>query len=194
MKRLCVFCGSNRGRRAVYERSARQMGKALAARGLGLVYGGGHVGLMGVIAEAALAAGAEVIGVIPRAMVDKELAMEGITQMHIVNTMHERKAMMAELSDGFAALPGATGTADELFEIVTWAQLGLHAKPIGILNVGGYFDPLLAWLNLAVKERFLKPVHRRLLLEAKEPQALLDLMQDYRPRRNVGKWLKESDL
>jgi uncharacterized protein (TIGR00730 family) len=108
--------------------------------------------------------------------------------------MHERKAMMAELSDGFAALPGATGTADELFEIVTWAQLGLHAKPIGILNVGGYFDPLLAWLNLAVKERFLKPVHRRLLLEAKEPQALLDLMQNYRPRRNVGKWLKESDL
>jgi hypothetical protein len=170
------------------------MGKALAARGLGLVYGGGHVGLMGVIADAVLAAGAEVIGVIPRAMVDKELAMEGITQMHIVNTMHERKAMMAELSDGFAALPGATGTADELFEILTWAQLGLHAKPIGILNVGGYFDPLLAWLNLAVKERFLKPVHRRLLLEAKEPQALLDLMQNYRPRRNVGKWLKESDL
>jgi len=170
------------------------MGKALAARGLGLVYGGGHVGLMGVIAEAALAAGAEVIGVIPRAMVDKELAMAGITHLHIVNTMHERKAMMAELSDGFAALPGATGTADELFEILTWAQLGLHAKPIGILNVGGYFDPLLTWLNSAVKERFLKPVHRRLLLEAKEPLALLDLMQNYRPRRNVGKWLKESDL
>src|SRR5260370_40587801 len=142
-KRRRVFCGSDRGRSAVYERSARQMGKALAARGLGLVYGGGHVGLMGVIAEAALAAGAEVIGVIPRAMGDKELAMAGITHLHIVNTMHERKAMIAEMSDGFAALPGATGTADELFEILTWAQLGLHAKPIGILNVGGSFDPLL---------------------------------------------------
>ena len=194
MKRVCVFCGSNRGRQSVYAKSARHMGKTLAARGMGLVYGGGHVGLMGVIADAALAAGANVIGVIPRAMVDKELAMEGLTEMHIVDTMHQRKALMAELSDGFVALPGATGTADELFEILTWAQLGLHGKPIGLLNVGGYFDPLLTWLNQAVKEGFLKPVHRRLLLEGKEVEKLLDLLQSYRPRRNVGKWISRRDV
>jgi uncharacterized protein (TIGR00730 family) len=194
MKRVCVFCGSNRGRRSIFQKSARQMGKALAARRMGLVYGGGHVGLMGVIADAALAAGAEVIGVIPRAMVDKELAMEGLTEMHIVDTMHQRKALMAELSDGFAALPGATGTADELFEILTWAQLGLHSKPIGLLNVGGYFDPLLTWLNQAVKEGFLKPVHRRLLLEGKEVAKLLDLLQNYRPKKAVGKWISKRDV
>ena len=194
MKRVCVFCGSNRGRQSIYAKSARHMGKTLAARGMGLVYGGGHVGLMGVIADAALAAGANVIGVIPRAMVDKELAMEGLTEMHIVDTMHQRKALMAELSDGFVALPGATGTADELFEILTWAQLGLHGKPIGLLNVGGYFDPLLTWLNQAVKEGFLKPVHRRLLLEGKEVEKLLDLLQSYRPRRNVGKWISRRDV
>ena len=194
MKRICVFCGSNRGRRNVFPKSARQMGQALAARGLGLVYGGGHVGLMGVIADAALAAGAEVIGVIPRAMVDKELAMKGLTEMHVVDTMHQRKALMTELSDGFVALPGATGTADELFEILTWAQLGLHRKPIALLNVDGYFDPLLTWLNQAVKEGFLKPLHRRLLLEGKEVETLLDWLQNYRPRRNVGKWISKRDV
>jgi uncharacterized protein (TIGR00730 family) len=194
MRRVCVFCGSSAGNRPGYADAARQVGAALVRRGLGLVYGGGHIGLMGVVADAVLRAGGEAIGVIPQALVERELAQGGLTRLEVVDTMHQRKSMMADLSDAFVALPGGFGTADELFEILTWAQLGLHAKPIGILNAGGYFDPLLAWLNLAVKERFLKPVHRRLLLEAKEPQTLLDLMQNYRPRRNVGKWLKESDL
>jgi hypothetical protein len=170
------------------------MGETLAARGIGLVYGGGHVGLMGVIADAVLHAGGEVIGVIPRAMVDKELAMDGLTQMHVVDTMHQRKALMAELSDGFAALPGASGTADEFFEIMTWAQLGLHTKPIGMLNVSGYFDLLLRWLDRTVAEGFLKARHRRLVLEAPEPDELLDLLQCYKPRKNVGKWISERDL
>lgn len=194
MKRLCVFCGSNRGRRALYANAARLMGKALGERGIGLVYGGGHVGLMGVIADAALAAGAEVIGVIPRAMVDKELAHAGLTAMHVVDTMHQRKALMAELSDAFAALPGASGTADEMFEVMTWAQLGLHAKPIGILNVGNYFSRLLGWLDQAVKEGFLKASHRQLLLESPRPEELLDLLHNYKPKKNVGKWINERDL
>src|SRR5438270_8789534 len=188
MKRLCVFCGSSSGRPSLYGEAARELGRALAARGLGLVYGAGHVGLMGVIADAALAAGAPVIGVIPRAMVEKELAHAGLTGLHIVDTMHQRKALMAELSDAFAALPGVLGTADELFEILTWAQLGLHSKPIGILNVGGYFDPLLMWLDRAVKEGFLKATHRRLLREASGPEALLDMLQSYQPGQSAGKW------
>jgi uncharacterized protein (TIGR00730 family) len=194
MKRLCVFCGSNKGRRSEYAGATRKMGKALAARGIGLVYGGGHVGLMGVIADAVLEAGGGVIGVIPRAMVDKELAMDGLTQMHVVDTMHQRKALMAELSDGFAALPGASGTADEFFEIMTWAQLGLHTKPIGMLNVSGYFDLLLRWLDQTVAEGFLKARHRQLVLEAPEPDELLDRLQSYKPRKNVGKWINERDL
>jgi uncharacterized protein (TIGR00730 family) len=194
MKRLCIFCGSSKGRRSGYAAAARTMGKVLAKRGIGLVYGGGHIGLMGVIADAVLSAGAEVIGVIPRAMVDKELAMEGLTAMHVVETMHQRKALMAELSDGFAALPGASGTADEFFEIMTWAQLGLHAKPIGILNVDGYFDLLLKWLDRAVEEGFLKATHRQLVLESAEPENLLDRLQNYKPRKNVGKWINERDI
>src|SRR5439155_13810977 len=141
----------------------------MAARGLALVYGGGHVGLMGVLADAILEAGGEVIGVIPQSMVDKELAHTGISKLHIVGTMHERKALMADLADGFAALPGAFGTADELFEILTWAQLGLHAKPIGLLNLAGYFDPLGAWLDQSVREGFLRLAHRQLLIKAREP-------------------------
>ena len=194
LKRVCVYCGSREGSKPAYARAARDLGAALARRGIGLVYGGGRIGLMGVVADAVLAEGGSVTGVIPRALVSKEVAHLDLKDLRVVGSMHERKALMAELSDAFIALPGGFGTLEEFSEVLTWAQLGLHAKPIGILNVGGYFDPLLAWLNLAVKERFLKPVHRRLLLEAKEPQTLLDLMQDYRPRRNVGKWLKESDL
>ena len=194
MKRLCVFCGSNKGRGSEYAIATKKMGKMLAARSIGLVYGGGHVGLMGVIADAVLHAGGEAIGVIPRAMVDKELAMDGLTQMHVVDTMHQRKALMAELSDGFAALPGASGTADEFFEIMTWAQLGLHSKPIGMLNVSGYFDLLLRWLDQTVAEGFLKARHRQLVLEAPEPDELLDRLQGYKPRKNVGKWINDRDL
>src|SRR5207249_1055857 len=193
MQRVCVFCGSSSGSRAVYAEITRRLGKALAARGLGLVYGGGHVGLMGVLADSVLEAGGSVIGVIPQALVDKELAQAGLTELHVVTTMHQRKALMADLADGFAALPGAFGTADELFEILTWAQLGLHAKPIGLLNVAGYFDPLCTWLDHTVREGFLRPVHRQLLLEADEPERLLDLLQRYRPVAEVPKWIDERD-
>src|SRR5271166_5111645 len=164
MRRLCVFCGSSEGDRPVYVDSARLLGELLAAQRLGLVYGGGHIGLMGILADAVLAAGGEVIGVIPQALVDRELAHSCLSEMHVVASMHERKARMADLSDGFLALPGAYGTADELFEILTWAQLGLHARPIGLLDVDGFFDPLLAWLDRAVREGFLREDHRQLLL------------------------------
>jgi uncharacterized protein (TIGR00730 family) len=150
------------------------VGELMVARGLGLVFGGGHIGLMGILADAVLKAGGEAVGVIPQDMIDKELAHSGLTQLHVVTTMHQRKALMADLADGFAALPGGFGTGDELFEILTWAQLGYHAKPIGLLNVAGFFDHLLAWLDHAVGQGFVKPKHRRLLVEAKTPEELLD--------------------
>jgi len=193
MQRLCVFCGSSAGSRPVYAEATRQLGKALAARGVGLVYGGGHIGLMGILADSVLELGGSVIGVIPQALVDKELAQAGLTQLHVVTTMHQRKALMADLADGFMALPGAFGTADELFEILTWAQLGLHAKPIGLLNVAGYFDPLRAWLDHAVREGFLRSAHRGLLLEAEEPKRLLDLLEQCRLVAETPKWIDERD-
>ncbi len=180
MRRVCVFCGSNVGNRELYAASARRLGSVLAARGLGLVFGAGHIGLMGILADAVLAAGGEAVGVIPQSMVDKELAHTGLTRLEVVNTMHERKALMADLSDGFVALPGGFGTGDELFEILTWSQLGLHAKPVGVLNVAGYFDPLLRWLDHAVAEGFIRPQHRGLLLEADDPDHLLDLLHSER--------------
>jgi uncharacterized protein (TIGR00730 family) len=189
MRRLCVFCGSSAGGRAIYADHSRRLGTALAARGLGLVYGGGHIGLMGILADAVLGAGGEVIGVIPRALVDKELAHPGLTELRVVASMHERKALMADLAGGFAALPGGFGTGDEFFEILSWAQLGLHAKPIGLLNLAGYFDPLLAWLDHTVQEGFVKPVHRRLLLVAREPEELLDLLLQHRPGEEAAKWI-----
>jgi uncharacterized protein (TIGR00730 family) len=194
MQRLCVFCGSSVGNRTSYAAGAHQLGELMAARGLGLVYGGGRLGMMGVLADAVLRAGGEAIGVIPKALVDKELAHPGLTALHVVNTMHERKALMAELADGFAALPGAFGTGDELFEILTWAQLGLHSKPVGMLNLAGFFDPLLAWLDRAVEGGFLKAVHRQLLLECSEPERLLDALQSYQPSPEIPKWIDQSDL
>jgi uncharacterized protein (TIGR00730 family) len=172
--RLGVFCGSRTGDNEVYRANARRLGELMAERGYGLVYGGGHIGLMGVLADAILAAGGEAIGVIPQNMIDKELAHSQLTKLHVVDTMHQRKALMADLADGFAALPGGFGTADELFEILTWAQLRYHAKPIGLLNTDGFFDSLLAWLDHAVTDGFIKAKHRRLLVEAKEPAELLD--------------------
>jgi uncharacterized protein (TIGR00730 family) len=174
MNYLCVFCGSSKGGPAIYEETARRFGGALARRGWGLVYGGGHIGLMGVLADAVLQAGKPVIGVIPRSMVERELAQEGLTELHIVETMHQRKALMAERAAAFAALPGGVGTADEFFEIVTWRQLRLHAKPIGLLNVAGFFDPLLAWLDRSVADGFLHAEHRGLLHVADEPERFLD--------------------
>jgi len=175
-RRLCVFCGSKAGDQEIYAAATRHFGEIVARRGLGLVYGGGHIGLMGILADAVLAEGVEAIGVIPKSMMDAELAHTKLTQLHIVDTMHQRKAMMADLADGFAALPGGFGTADELFEILTWAQLRYHAKPVGLLNVAGFFDPLLNWLDRAVEDGFLKLKHRRLLIAAKEPEELLDRM------------------
>src|SRR5437660_1798871 len=151
MKRLCVFCGSAVGNNLVYADTARQLGALLAARGLGLVFGGGHIGLMGVLADAVLAGGGEVDGVIPQALRDKELAHLGLTRLHVVESMHQRKARMADLSDAFAALPGGFGTGDEFFEILTWRQLKIHHKPIGILNTAGYFDAMLSWLDHMVR-------------------------------------------
>ncbi|HEY7315048.1 MAG TPA: TIGR00730 family Rossman fold protein [Gemmataceae bacterium] len=176
MKYLCVFCGSSKGGPVKYAESARRFGEALAARGLGLVYGGGHIGLMGVLADAVLQAGGPVIGVIPRSMVESELAHERLTELHVVETMHQRKALMAERACGFAALPGGFGTADELFEILTWRQLRLHDKPIGLLNVAGFFDPLLAWMDRTVEDGFLRREHRSLIHVADESERLLDLL------------------
>lgn len=174
MSRLCVFCGSTVGNQPIYTDAARRLGQIMVARGMGLVFGAGHIGLMGVLADAVLNEGGEAIGVIPQALVDRELAHTGLTRLHIVKTMHERKALMAELADGFVALPGGFGTGDELFEMLTWAQLGLHTKPIGLLNVAGYFTPLLHWLDNSLREGFVKPEHRKLLQESDEPGALLD--------------------
>ncbi len=193
MRRVCVFCGSNNGARPEYAAAARRFGAALAARGLGLVYGGGHVGLMGVVADAVLAGGGEVTGVIPHALVTKELAHGRLTALHVTETMHQRKARMADLADGFAALPGGFGTADELFEVLTWAQLGLHARPVGLLNVAGFFDPLLVWLDHTVREGFVKPENRRLLVEATEAEALLAGLLAWRPAPPAEKWIAPDD-
>jgi len=176
LQSICVFCGSSAGARAEYAAAARAMGELLAQRGIRLVYGGGNVGLMGVLADAALAAGGKVIGVIPQMLVDRELAHRGISELLIVGSMHERKALMAELSDAFIALPGGMGTFEELCEVLTWAQLGIHAKPVGILNAQGYYDALIQLFDRALSEQFLRPEHRRLLLTAAEPAELLRLL------------------
>src|SRR5262245_25166996 len=174
MRRVGVFCGSEVGSRPGYADAARQLGKALVGRGMGLVFGAGHVGLMGVLADAVLRGGGEAVGVIPQALVDKELAHRGLTELRVVATMHQRKALMADLSDAFAALPGGYGTADEFFEILTWAQLGLHSKPIGLLNTDRFFDPLLAWIDHTIREGFLKPRHRDLLKVMNTPEELIE--------------------
>ena len=173
LRRVCVFCGSKHGARPEYAEAARAMGAALVEGGIDLVYGGGRVGLMGVVADAVLAAGGEVIGVIPDHMADREIAHYGLTDLRIVPTMHERKALMYELSDGFAALPGGLGTLEELFEITTWSQLGLHAKPTGLLDVEGFYGPLVAFLDRLVTEGFVSERHRRLLRVAADPATLL---------------------
>lgn len=187
MKRICVFCGSNTGTRADYRAAAHTLTAALARQGLGLVYGGGNIGLMGEIADSMLRAGGEVIGVIPRALMDKEVGHGGLSALHIVETMHQRKALMNELSDAFIALPGGFGTLDEFFEILTWAQLGLHDKPCGLLNVAGYYDHLLRMLDHAEAERFLRGAHRALVMAQTDVDALLRQLAAFTPLR-AGKW------
>jgi hypothetical protein len=176
LQRIAVFCGSSTGARPEYRDAARSLGATLARRKIGVVYGGGSIGLMGVLADAALAGGGEVIGVIPQAMVDEELAHDGLSELRVVHSMHERKATMEELSSAFIAMPGGFGTFDELFEIVTWLQLGLHRKPVGLLDAAGYFDPLLEMIRTAVREGFVKEVHARALHTSADPEALLDAL------------------
>ncbi|MEY2680106.1 MAG: hypothetical protein RL661_337 [Pseudomonadota bacterium] len=182
--RLCVFCGASQGRRSEYRDAAVAMGEMIAARGFELVYGGGNIGLMGVISNACLEAGGQVIGVIPESLMGREFAGEliehpGITRLEVVDSMHTRKARMAELADGFIALPGGFGTFEELFEILTWAQLGFHHKPVGLLDVAGYFEPLRALCDQAVAEGFLRPENRAQLLAHTDPSALLEDMVEY---------------
>ncbi len=172
--RICVFCGSKFGNNPAYQQAARDFAALLATAGHELVYGGGNIGLMGVIADAALAAGGQVIGVIPGALAGLEIAHSSLTQLHVVNSMHERKALMADLSDAFVALPGGYGTLDETFEILTWAQLRIHNKPVGMLNVDDYFTPLLVFLDQQVNEGFVRGDHHELLLVETEPRAMLD--------------------
>lgn len=176
-----MFCGASPGRDARYRTLAAKVGAGLAARGIGLVYGGGRVGLMGSLADAALAAGGEVVGVIPRRLVDRELAHTGLTQLHVVASLHERKALMSDLADGFIALPGGLGTLEELAEVASWAQLELHHKPIGLLGPDGYWEPLLAWLDHAVDEGFIAPQHRRLVALDADLDALLVRFAAWQP-------------
>jgi len=192
MDSICVFAGSGAGTRPAYGAAAEALGGAIAARGCRLVYGGGRVGLMGVLADAALAAGGEVIGVIPEALLRKEVGHEGLTDLRVVQTMHQRKALMSELSDAVVALPGGLGTLEELFEILTWAQLGIHAKPCGMLNAEGYYDDLLRFLGQTVDRGFVRREHRDMILAAAEPEALLDLMAAYTPRY-TAKWMNRDE-
>jgi uncharacterized protein (TIGR00730 family) len=189
IRRLCVFCGSSIGREPGYRRLAEALARELAGRGIGIVYGGASVGLMGALADAALAAGGEVIGVIPRALIEREIGHSGLTELRIVESMHERKALMAELADGFVALPGGVGTLEELFEVWTWAQLGLHAKPCALLDTDGFFGPLVAFLDHLVEAGFVRAAHRAMLVTAQSPEELLTAFAAYRPPR-VGKWLE----
>jgi uncharacterized protein (TIGR00730 family) len=187
MRTLCVYAGSNTGADPAYADAARDLATLLAGRGIGVVYGGGNVGLMGVLADAALAAGGEVVGVIPRALLEREVGHTGLTELWVVGSMHERKALMAELSDGFIALPGGIGTLEELIEVYTWSQLGLHAKPCGVLNVRGYYDGLATFLDDAVSAGFLHPKHRAVLSVADDAEMLLELFAAFAPPQ-VGKW------
>lgn len=188
MRRICVFLGSNAGRRPAYREAAAALGTALAKAGIGLVYGGSSVGLMGVLADAALAAGGEVIGIIPQRLVDKEVAHLGLPDLRVVTSMHQRKAQMAELSDAFVALPGGAGTLEELFEVWTWAQLGNHAKPCAVLDVEGYYRRLLDFLDHTVEEGFMRREHRDMLVMAESPVELLDKLAAYRAP-TVTKWI-----
>jgi len=192
IERICVFCGSSAGRREVYIEQARVLGRAMAAEGIGLIYGAGGIGLMGAVADAVIEAGGEVMGIIPYALASKERAHPQ-AEMRVVNTMHERKALMAELSDAFIALPGGFGTFEELMEIITWGQLGIHQKPIGVLNTSGYYDPLLEMIDRAMEEGFILPRYRRLIVVASEVEELLDQLFRYEPLEGIVQWIEMSE-
>jgi uncharacterized protein (TIGR00730 family) len=192
IRRLCVFCGSNAGRDPRFVAVAQALGRRLAADGIGIVYGGASIGLMGAVADAAIEAGGDVIGVIPDALAAKEIAHRGLTELRLVRSMHERKALMAELSDGFVALPGGIGTLEELFEVWTWAQLGHHAKPCAFLNVAGFYDSLLAFLDEVAAHAFMKPAHREMLVVADTIPTLMDRLHAYQPP-TVTKWIRAGE-
>ena len=190
MRSVCVFCGSNPGRRPEYLAGAADLGRTLASRRIRVVYGGAHAGVMGALADAVLAAGGEITGVIPGLLVDAEVAHSGLTELRVVDSMHERKATMAGLAEGFIALPGGLGTLEEFAEIVTWAQLGLHAKPTGLLNLLGYYDGLLRFLDHATQERFVRPGHREMILARPSAAELLAAMEGWAaPPRTRAKWI-----
>ena len=188
MRRICIFAGSNPGVRSEYRQAVRLLGQELVERGLGIVYGGASIGLMGIIADEVLARGGEVIGVLPKGLFVREVAHANLSELHEVGSMHERKALMADLADGFIALPGGYGTFDELFEITTWAQIGIHQRPIGLLNIAGYFTPLLALVTHAMTEGFISPTHSQLLLHKDTPGELLDAFAAFQPPKSEGKW------
>jgi uncharacterized protein (TIGR00730 family) len=193
IRRLAIFCGSNPGARPDYVEAARSLGRLLAQRGIGIVYGGSNVGLMAALADAMMDELGDIIGVIPRMLVEREVANTALADLRVVGSMHERKAMMAELADGFIALPGGIGTLEEFFETWTWAQLGMHTKPCGLLNVAGYFDPLLQFLDHAVAERFVRDVHRAMVVVESDPAALLARFESYEPPR-VVKWINAGTI
>lgn len=191
-RRICVFCGSNLGIRPVYRAAAEQLASLLIHRGVELVYGGGNIGLMGILADSMLASGGKVIGVIPESLMAREVGHRGLTELRIVDSMHERKALMSDLSDAFIAMPGGFGTFEEFCEVVTWSQLGIHAKPCGLLNVEGYYEPLLHLFDNAVREGFLHTDNRRLVLDATDPELLLDKMSEFKPTR-TAKWIGREE-
>ena len=191
MKRICVFCGSNNGANPVYQETAEKVGKFLAQENIELIYGGGRVGLMGTVADTVLANGGKVIGIIPESLAIREVAHEGLTELHVVDSMHTRKALMAEFSDGFIALPGGFGTFEEFCEIVTWAQLGIHQKPCALLNVEGFYDHLIALFDFSNHQKFIRDEHRRLVLVESEIEKLFVLMKEYRPPL-LEKWIDKS--
>jgi uncharacterized protein (TIGR00730 family) len=192
MERVCVYLGSSPGGDPAYTDAVAELARECVRRGLGIVYGGGDVGLMGVLADTALAAGGEVIGVIPDGLLAREVGHRGLADLRIVGSMHERKALMADLADGFVAAPGGVGTLEELVEVYTWSQLGIHDKPVGLLDTGGYWAPLQAWLDHAVEQRFLRPDHRSMLLAHPEPAELLDLLAAWEPP-GTTKWLDRPE-
>lgn len=193
MKSICVYCGSNFGDRESYLEAAQSLGAAMAVQEITLVYGGGNVGLMGAVADAALAAGGKVIGVMPQVLVDKEIAHTGLSDLRVVGSMHKRKSLMAELADAFIALPGGLGTLEEFCEVATWTQLGFHQKACGLLNIEGFYDGLLAFLNHATAEKFIHPDHRKIVLSGKDPMELLEKLTQFEAPI-VPKWLDQKQL
>jgi len=192
MKRICVFCGANTGKRDQYSTAAKELAEELVSREIEIVYGGGRIGLMGVLAEKAIELGGRVIGVIPESLATKEVAHDSISELIVVGSMHQRKAKMAELSDGFISLPGGIGTIEETFEMLTWSQLGFHNKPCGIINVAGFYNKLIEFLNHISEEKFFMDIYRRMLIVETDPSALLERFEQYKPPQ-VKHWIAEDE-